>query len=473
MSSLSLPDRVRRPHRTSSFRLKLFGVLLAVIAVGVGVVFVLADRAVDRNFRTLSLELGTAHARDVQGVFEDYYAKRGSWAGVQTLLGDPANTMGGLHELVIADSERRVIATSVPSLRGTRIATDELRAGIELRTGSRIVAFLVPVEALDVLSGPERSFRSAVRRAILTAGMIAALVAMALAVLLVRQLTRPLGRLAAAAEHMAEGDLRQEVTVESRDEIGRLADSFNAMSRGLDRSEQLRRRLIADIAHELRNPLAVLKADLQALLDGVYPLTKAQIASLQDETLLLEHLVDDLRTLSLADAGELVLRREPTDLVATLRRFTASRHTIAQAKGVELDLDTPLTPVIVSIDADRIRQVLTNLFTNAVRHTPQGGRITITAQEAGTEVRVAVADTGPGIAAAKLGDVFERFWRADQSRARETGGSGLGLAIAKQLIDAHGGRIHAENQPEGGARFVFTLPRADEASTAIAGSAAS
>ena len=473
MPSLSLPDRVRRPHRTSSFRLKLFGVLLAVIAVGVGVVFVLADRAVDRNFRTLSLELGTAHARDVQSVFEDYYAKRGSWAGVQPLLGDPANTMGGLHELVIADSERRVIATSVPSLRGTRIATDELRAGIELRTGSRIVAFLVPVEALDVLSGPERSFRSAVRRAILTAGMIAALVAMALAVLLVRQLTRPLGRLAAAAEHMAEGDLRQEVTVESRDEIGRLADSFNAMSRGLDRSEQLRRRLIADIAHELRNPLAVLKADLQALLDGVYPLTKAQIASLQDETLLLEHLVDDLRTLSLADAGELVLRREPTDLVATLRRFTASRHTIAQAKGVELDLDTPLTPVIVSIDADRVRQVLTNLFTNAVRHTPQGGRITITAQEAGNEVRVAVADTGPGIAAAKLGDVFERFWRADQSRARETGGSGLGLAIAKQLIDAHGGRIHAENQPEGGARFVFTLPRAGEASTAIAGSAAS
>ena len=465
MQPLALLDRVRRLHRTSSFRLKLFGVLLAVIAVGVSVVFVLADRAVDRNFRTLNLELGTAHARDVKSVFEDYYRQRGSWAGVQTLLRDPANTMSGLHELVIADAERRVIAASVPGLRGTRIASDELRAGFELRTGSRVVMYLVPVEALDMRSGPERAFRSAVRRAILAAGMIAALFALTLAALLVRQLTRPLGRLAAAAERMAGGDLRQEVSVESRDEIGRLADSFNDMSRGLDRSEQLRRRLIADIAHELRNPLAVLKADLQALLDGVYPLTKAEISSLQDEALLLEHLVDDLRTLSLADAGELVLRREPTDLVATLRRFGASHHTVAQAKGVALDLDLPPTPVIVSIDADRVRQVLTNLFTNAVRHTPEGGRITIAAQEASNEVRVAIADTGPGIAVAELGDVFERFWRADESRARETGGSGLGLPIARQLVEAHGGRIHAENRREGGARFVFTLPRGDVART--------
>lgn len=463
MPPLALLDRVRRLPRTASFRLKLFGVLLAVIAVGVSVVFVLADRAVDRNFRTLNLELGTAHARDVKDVFEDYYGQRGSWAGVQTLLSDPANTMGGLHELVIADAERRVIAASNPDLRGTRIAADELRAGFELRTGSRVATFLVPVEALDAASGPERTFRSAVRRAILAAGMIAVLVALTLAVLLVRQLTRPLGRLAEAAERMAGGDLRQEVSVASRDEIGRLAGSFNEMSRGLDRSEQLRRRLIADIAHELRNPLAVLKADLQALLDGLYPLTKAEISSLQDEALLLEHLVDDLRTLSLADAGELVIRREPADLVAILRSFAASRHSVAEAKGVALDLDVPPAAVIVSVDADRVRQVLTNLFANAVRHTPEGGRIVISAREAGNEVLVAVADTGPGLAVAELGNVFERFWRADESRTRETGGSGLGLAIAKQLVEAHGGRIQAENRREGGARFVFALPRSASA----------
>jgi len=465
MLRLAILDRVRRLHRTASFRLKLFGVLLAVVTVGVGVVFVLADRAVDRSFRTLNLELGAAHARDVKSVFENYYRQRGSWAGVQTVLGDPANTMGGLHELVIVDAKRRVIAAGNPGLRGARIAAEELRAELKLRTGSRVVAFLVPVEALEVASGPERTFRSAVRRAILTAGMIAALVALTLAVLLVRQLTRPLGRLAAAAERVAGGDLRQEVSVESKDEIGSLAGSFNDMSRALDRSEQLRRRLIADIAHELRNPLAVLKADLQALLDGVYPLTKTEIASLQDEALLLEHLVDDLRTLSLADAGELILRRESADLVAILRRFAASRHALVSAKGLTLDLDVPATSVIVSIDADRVRQVLTNLFTNAVRHTPEGGRITIAAQEAGNEVRVTVADTGPGIAVAELGDVFERFWRADEARARETGGSGLGLAIARQLVEAHGGRIHAENRPEGGARFVFSLPREDAAMT--------
>ena len=465
MMPLDLIDRFRRLHRTASFRLKLFGVLLAVIAVGVSVVFVLSDRAVDRNFRTLNLELGTAHTRGVKDIFAAYYRQHGSWAGVQTLLRDPANTMGGHHRLVIAGAERRVIAASDPALRGTRITSDELQAGLKLRAGSRVVAFLVPVEALDVLSGPERTFRSEVRRAILAAGLIAALVALTLAALLVRHLTRPLSRLAAAAERVAAGDLRQQVSIESNDEIGRLATSFNHMSRALNRSEQLRRRLIADIAHELRNPLAVLKADLQALLDGLYPLTKAEIASLQDEALLLEHLVDDLRTLSLADAGELVLRCEPTDLVATLRRFAASRHTVAEAKGVTLDLDLPTMPITVSIDADRVRQVLTNLFANAVRHTPEGGQITIAAQEAGNEIRVTVDDSGPGIAVAELGDVFERFWRSDESRARETGGSGLGLAIAKQLVEAHGGQIHAENRHEGGARFIFTLPRGDVATS--------
>jgi signal transduction histidine kinase len=218
--------------------------------------------------------------------------------------------------------------------------------------------------------------------------------------------------------------------------------------------------MIADIAHELRNPLAVIKADLQALVDGIYPLTKERVASIQEESLLLERLVEDLRILSLAEAGELTLKRQPINLSDLVQRIATNFRSHLQAKGVQLELQAPEEPLEIWIDPDRIGQVLLNLLRNAGSYTPRGGHIMVVVERKGSDVQVAVSDTGPGIAPEDLPYIFERFWRADKARSLQSSGSGLGLAIAKRLIEAHGGRIWAESPGSlgMGATFAFTLP---------------
>jgi signal transduction histidine kinase len=235
--------------------------------------------------------------------------------------------------------------------------------------------------------------------------------------------------------------------------------------------------MTADIAHELRTPLAVQRAHLEALQDGVYPLNPANLAPILEQTHLLSRLVEDLRTLALADAGQLRLDRVPTDLPALARRVIERFQPQAAAQGIAIQLDSaPGFPSpVLSLDPARIEQVLANLLTNALRHTPEGGRIAVSvygsperrpaAMRPATEepvsapgVQVSVRDSGPGIPEEALPRVFERFYRADRARSREEGGTGLGLAIARQIAQAHGGSLTAANHPEGGAFFTLTLP---------------
>jgi signal transduction histidine kinase len=203
---------------------------------------------------------------------------------------------------------------------------------------------------------------------------------------------------------------------------------------------------MADIAHELRTPITVIQANLEAMLDEVLPLDAQQVAALHDETLLLNRLVADLRLLSQAEAGALKLERHETDLVALIHRVVEKIKVQAQQKDINLDIETPENPPRISIDADRITQVLNNLIGNALRYTPENGKITVSAAKspgsAGT-IQISVTDTGSGIDPEALPFVFDRFYRADQSRARNSGGSGLGLAIVKQLVEAHGGKVEA------------------------------
>jgi signal transduction histidine kinase len=219
--------------------------------------------------------------------------------------------------------------------------------------------------------------------------------------------------------------------------------------------------MIADIAHELRNPLAVIKADLQALVDGIYPLTKERVASIQEESLLLERLVEDLRILSLAEAGELSLNRRLTKINELIHQIATVSQPGLESKGVKLRVELPEEPIEAEVDSDRIGQVLVNLLSNAERYTPEGGEITVSLRQQEGKTLVSVADTGPGISVNDLPYVFERFWPSDRSRTRSSGGSGLGLAIAKQLVEAHGGQIGVESPPGHGAIFTLTLPTRD------------
>ncbi|GAA3437501.1 sensor histidine kinase [Kutzneria kofuensis] len=283
------------------------------------------------------------------------------------------------------------------------------------------------------------------------------LVTILVTVLAGRRFTRPLRALTAAAQRMRDGDVTAQVRVRRRDEIGRLAGAFNDMAASRAQVERLRTDLISDIAHELRTPLSNIRGWLEATQDGVSEADEALIASLLEEAMLLHHIIDDLQDLAMADAGTLRLHREAVSVRELVGQVCAAHRARADAAGVslvgEVDGDVEL-----AADPVRLRQIVDNLVTNAVRHTGAGGTVRVRGQLEGSVVTVAVSDTGTGIAAEDLPHVFDRFWRAEKSRSRQTGGSGLGLAIVKKLVEAHGGTVGAESVVGEGSRFWVRLP---------------
>jgi two-component system OmpR family sensor kinase len=238
-----------------------------------------------------------------------------------------------------------------------------------------------------------------------------------------------------------------------------VGQAFNEMTSALEEGERLRQNLVADVAHELRTPLSVLQGNLRALLDDVYPLEKAEIAGLYDETRLLSRLVDDLRELAQAEAGQLSFNLRPTDVGDVLRTTVTNFEPAAEAKAIGLMVKVADKLPPATSDPDRLAQVLRNLLTNALRHTPEGGQVTVSATTAGDAVEIAVADNGEGIAPEDLPHVFDRFYRGDRSRSRAEGSAGLGLAIVRAIVEAHGGQVRAASDGPGqGSTFRFTLP---------------
>jgi len=292
---------------------------------------------------------------------------------------------------------------------------------------------------------------------VLAAAGLVALLALSGTALLGRRVLRPVDTLTAAAQRLGDGDLSLRVPVRGRDELAQLATSFNRMADSLQRGEERQRRLVADVAHELRTPLANLRGYLEALKDGVLPGDAALFANLHREAVLQQRIVDDLQDLALAEAGVLAYHRTNVDLAELLETCRDAHQAVADAAGVALRVDTA-GPVTVHADPDRLRQVVGNLVTNALRATPSGGTVTLTAATRDGFATVTVQDTGMGVAADDLPHIFDRFWRADAARSRSTGGSGLGLAIARQIVADHAGHIAADSRPGEGTTITITLP---------------
>ena len=275
-------------------------------------------------------------------------------------------------------------------------------------------------------------------------------------ILLAQRIAGPLSTLGVAAAAVARGDLDRRSGLGARtDEIGSLGRSFDAMASELEHAQAARRRFFQDVVHELKTPLAVIDATTMAVIDGVYQHEDRHLETIRDQSRLLARIVDDLRTIGLAEAGDLPLRREPIvvgALIADVARAFAAR---AEAAGISVTVDAP-GDVVVAGDVDRLKQVLGALLDNALRHTPRGGVVAIEAR-AGRRVRMSVHDSGPGIDPEDLPHLFDRFYQADPARDRSTGTSGLGLAIVRALVDAHGGTTGAENDSHGGARFWIEL----------------
>ncbi|WP_374686384.1 sensor histidine kinase [Promineifilum sp.] len=289
--------------------------------------------------------------------------------------------------------------------------------------------------------------------------LLAAVVGTVGGIVLSRMLLAPLQDLAEGARAIAGRDLSYRVRPRGSAEVRAVAETFNQMAGELEQAESLRRQLLADVAHELRNPLHVLRGNLQAILDGVYPLNQEEMSRLLDQTDHLARLVNDLHELALAEARQLPLDRQPADLGALVKEAAGVFRPLAAAKQIELRVELLGPSPTVVVDVARIRQTLQNLLWNAVRHTPAGGHILVTVTRRGAAAEIIVRDDGEGIAAEHLPQVFDRFFRAGEARDREAGGAGLGLAIVKAVVEAHGGGVAVESAGRGrGSAFTVTLP---------------
>jgi signal transduction histidine kinase len=289
--------------------------------------------------------------------------------------------------------------------------------------------------------------------------ILAAVVGILAGVILSRMLLAPLQELTRGAEAIAARDLAHRVRVRGSQELRAVAESFNHMAGRLEQAEGLRRQLLADVAHELRNPLHVLRGNLQAIVDGVYPLNHDEVSRLLDQTDHLTRLVNDLHELALAEARQLPLDRRPVDLGVLTKEAVAVFQPLAAAQEIELRVELLGAPPTVAVDPGRIRQTIQNLLANALRHTPPGGRILVTVTERDGRAVLSVADDGAGIAPEHLPQVFDRFFRTGDARDRESGGAGLGLAIVKAIVEANDGEARAESAGPGlGSTFIMTLP---------------
>ncbi len=454
---------------------RLMGAFALVILAGVVVVTFIANQTTTNEFQQYMFRGQMVQLGDLAGELANYYRARGSWEGVNNALRDVSSSMmggapnngammGGMGMssggLWLADTRGKIIGSSDNSRVGETITPAERADATPVQVDGQTVGLLIadPQMMHGTTDAAAQDFLAQVNRSILLAGIAAAAIALVLGFILFRQITAPLNALATASDKIATGDLTARASVRGEDEIARVGRSFNAMADKLARSETARRNMLADIAHELRNPIGVIQSHLEAMQDGVFPLDSEQVDSLHEETLLLSRLVGDLRELALADAGQLALNRAPTDLRALIERTVNAFQAQANEREITLTASVPENIPPLNIDAQRIEQVLRNLLSNALRHTASDGAITVRVTREKNFARVDVRDTGTGIAPDDLPYVFERFWRGDKSRSRTQGSTGLGLAIAKQWVEQHGGQIGVYSQLNQGAVFWFTLP---------------
>ena len=338
-----------------------------------------------------------------------------------------------------------------------------------IRSGGNTVYGTLWVESANAAAATrDREFLNRLRRVTFLSTGIGLIAALIVSLIIARLIGRPLEALTRAVRRMGAGDLQQTVPEEGSAETVELARSFNAMASNLALSQRLRQQMVADVAHELRTPLANIRGYLEAIEDGVVEADEATLRTLRDEASHLNRLIDDLQELAQAEAGNLRLDRGPTDPAELIARATGAVRARAVERGIALTTALPPDLPAVEVDPQRITQVLHNLLTNALTHTPSGGSVVVEAWRTPEGmVAISVADTGAGIAPEDLPRIFERFYRADSSRSRATGGSGLGLTIAKRLVESHGGQIAAASELGRGSRFTFTLPIAAEAGVAV------
>lgn len=412
---------------------KLVGAFVAVVIITLAIVLSVVLAITQREFDQFIIDSNEAIQQ---------FLPLSADESTEIISGDSELSPGTIIENVTIDKE--VITSEDPTSGQTVEIIEEtvrIEQGIREATEFEGAKFLANVQQAALLS-------------IAMAGLVAILVG----TWLFRQITRPMDELRVAAQSLADGDLTVRIKASSQDEVGKVAEAFNHMAGEIENQENLRKQMVADVAHELRTPLTVMQGNIEAMIDELVIPDRDELNGLHDEVMRLTRLVEDLRLLSLADAGNLELTLTPLDLNELIETVTRQMVPLAMEQDVTLSNRLLSENVVIDADADKLRQALVNLISNAISHTPANGNVIIRLQSESTRVRIEVRDEGPGIPEEDIPFVFDRFWRGDKSRSRSEGGSGLGLSIVQQIITMHGGEVSLESTLEKGSLFIVYLP---------------
>lgn len=388
---------------------------------------------------------------------EGYYVGHGNWDGVETLF---ANTdMIPVTDSILLDENNRIIldgGSATASTVDSSYVADTNNVAFPVTVNGKVVGTLIIAQ---MSSSNQIQF---VRGVLLPVGLISFILTLFLAVaalLLMRRFVNPLADVIYAARAVASGKLNTRIPMKGPQDLRSLSESFNEMASSLERNDRERRNMLADIAHELRTPLSVIRGRLEGIVDGIYTENGTQVSMALEQTYLLQRLVDDLRLLTLAETRQLVFDQRDVNVGGVVNSVIEMFSAEAQEKHISLSFSEQSGNVSAMLDPQRFEQVISNLVGNAVRYVPEGGKVWVTTNETSAGLRVTVNDNGKGVPAEDLPFIFDRFWRKEKSRSRSTGGTGLGLAIAKQLVEAQGGAIEAKNLDEGGLQVVIELKK--------------
>jgi len=449
-----------------SLQQKMILAFSVVVIVSIGGVVIFANLDSQRQVNRYLTRGGQYGVMELVEALEDYYEYKGTWS----MVGEVAdaysqrhgrkNAHGKASELTLTDQNHFIVWSNAGQVKGEKLTGEMTSRSLEIHSGGQTVGYLVVENG--VLQTPDdiAPFVNRLRRAIFLAGGFAILLAIGLAVLVSKYLLEPIKAITSASTQLSTGDFSTRVDIKGNDEIATLAKTFNQLARNLELAEERKQSLTADAAHELRTPIAVQKAQLEGMLDGVLPLTQKNVLIALQQTNFLSRLVEDLRLLAMADAGEVRLEMRILNIVNLVQQVVAGFQAQAALEGT--NLVTVFRPdgeeLWIHTDVDRVSQILQNLISNALRYGQKGGRILISTRKESAKLVISVQDDGSGIPTTALPHLFERFYRHERARTRENGGSGLGLAISKKLALLLGGDLSGANSPEGGAVFSLELP---------------
>lgn len=460
---LSLAEVLRVNMQTSvrEIRFRLFVLLLRAFALVLFLSFIFFISVTGYFLTSSSTPIPFPFVNTLQG----YYIANQSWNGVEKIFDSDEGLE--IANPILLDEEQRIILDRRPdsvSTVGTHYKFSPDDVVIELKTNNETIGYLI-FTSFDLTS------RLSIARAILLPigiiSFILALFLVVVATLLVRRFVNPLADVIYAARAVATGNLTTRIETQAPQDLRSLSESFNEMASSLERNDRERREMLADVAHELRTPLSVIRGRLEGIIDGVYEENGSQVSTALEQTYILERLIEDLRLLTLAETRQLPFDKRNVDVSQLIERTLEMFSAESQEKNISLSFTEKSGNLTAELDPQRFEQVLSNLIANALRYISENGKVWVTANETNDGLRITVNDNGAGIPEEDLPFIFDRFWRKEKSRSRISGGTGLGLAIAKQLIEAQGGTIEAKNLDEGGLQVMILLNTKDTKITKV------